>query len=180
MWNNNLISHLSNFLNFERRRDLIFYLSKQKIKKNQIWFFWRQKKSKTIHAIATRKMGTGLRCQKWGDLLINVKWETRRQVGEQAMKGQGFVVEDQQSLEEEKRRFKKSFAMRWMKPNVSNEKKRNCSSSDISFGASSAPLRRDPRSVARKLWAVVTSVWNFTLLVILITQRWCYRYICKY
>ena len=50
MWNNNLISHLSNFLNFERGRDLIFYSSKQKIKKNQIWFFWRQKKSKTIHA----------------------------------------------------------------------------------------------------------------------------------
>jgi len=31
-----LISHLSNFLNFERGRDLIFYSSKQKIKKNQI------------------------------------------------------------------------------------------------------------------------------------------------
>ena len=50
---NNLISHLSNFQKSERGRDLIFYLSKQKIKKNQIWFFWRQKKSKTIHAIIT-------------------------------------------------------------------------------------------------------------------------------
>ena len=30
---NNLISHLSNFQKSERGRDLIFYLSKQKIKK---------------------------------------------------------------------------------------------------------------------------------------------------
>ena len=37
---------------------------------------------------------------------------SERPGGEQAMKKQGFVIEDQQSLEEEKRRFKKSFAMR--------------------------------------------------------------------
>jgi len=46
MWNNNLISHLSNFLNFERGRDLIFYSSKQKIKKKSNLIFLTSKKIK--------------------------------------------------------------------------------------------------------------------------------------
>ena len=43
---NNLISHLSNFQKSERGRDLIFYLSKQKIKKKSNLIFLTSKKIK--------------------------------------------------------------------------------------------------------------------------------------
>ena len=55
MWNNNLISHLSNFLNFERGRDLIFYSSKQKIKKKSNLIFFDVKKNQKPYTLISQE-----------------------------------------------------------------------------------------------------------------------------